>query len=165
MLQFKDIDPAQRQESAEQFFLQGYNCCQAVLLAFEDILETDRATLLRMASGFGGGIARLREVCGTVSAMAMLAGFISPAQDPSNMEQRKDNYALVQKFAARFKEEKGSIVCREILGLRKPAPGEVPESPMPSPRTPEYYRTRPCAATVGLAARIVADFLKNEYIR
>ena len=165
MLQFKDIDPAQRQESAERFFLQGYNCCQAVLLAFEDILEADRATLLRMASGFGGGIARLREVCGTVSAMAMLAGFISPAQDPSNMEQRKDNYALVQKFAARFKEEKGSIVCREILGLRKPAPGEAPESPMPSPRTPEYYRTRPCAATVGLAARIVADYLKNEYIR
>lgn len=159
------INPEERQERAEKLFLEGYNCCQAVLLAFEDLLETDRSTLLRVASGFGGGIARLREVCGTVSAMAMLAGFISPAEDPSNMERRKDNYALVQKFAARFKEEKGSIVCREILGLRKPAPGEAPESPMPSPRTPEYYRTRPCAATVGLAARIVADYLKDEYIR
>ena len=160
-----DINPEDRQEKAEKLFMEGYNCCQAVLLAFEDILEVDRGTLLRVASGFGGGMARLREVCGTVSAMAMIAGFLSPAVDPSNMEQRRENYALVQKFAARFKEEKGSIVCREILGLRKPAPGEAPESPMPSARTPEYYRTRPCAATVGFAARIVADYLKNEYIR
>ena len=160
-----DISPTERQQRAEQFFLEGYNCCQAVLLAFEDLLEVDRGTLLRAASGFGGGMARMREVCGTVSAMAMIAGFLSPAEDPSDIGRRKENYALVQKFAARFKEEKGSVVCREILGLRKPAPGEGFESPMPSQRTPEYYKTRPCAATVGLAARIVADYIKNEYIR
>ena len=160
-----DINPTERQQKAEQFFLDGYNCCQAVLLAFEDILEVDRSTLLRFASGFGGGMARMREVCGTVTAMAMIAGFLSPAEDPSDLNQRKENYALVQKFAARFKEEKGSMVCREILGLRKPAAGEGFESPMPSERTPEYYKTRPCTATVGLAARIVADYLKNEYIR
>ena len=165
MKEFTDINPEERQKRAEMLFMEGYNCCQAVLLAFEDLLEADRVTLLRTASGFGGGIARLREVCGTVSAMAMIAGFISPAEDPSDMNQRKENYALVQKFAARFKEEKGSVVCREILGMRKPAPGEGFESPMPSRRTPEYYRTRPCAATVGLAAKIVADYLKNEYIR
>ena len=157
-----DINPSERQQRAEQFFLDGYNCCQAVLLAFEDILDADRSTLLRMASGFGGGIARLREVCGAFSAMAMIAGFLSPAEDPSDMNQRRDNYALVQKFAARFKEEKGSVVCREILGMRKPAPGEGFENPMPSQRTPEYYKTRPCAATVGFAAKIVAEYLKNE---
>ena len=157
-----DIDPAERQQRAEQFFMEGYNCCQAVLLAFEDVLEADRSTLLRVASGFGGGLARMREVCGTVSAMAMIAGFLSPAENPADMNQRRDNYALVQKFAARFKEEKGSIVCREILGLRKPEPGAPMENPMPSQRTPEYYKTRPCAATVGLAARIVADYIKNE---
>ena len=157
-----DINPSERQQRAEQFFLDGYNCCQAVLLAFEDILDADRSTLLRMASGFGGGIARLREVCGAFSAMAMIAGFLSPAEDPSDMNQRRDNYALVQKFAARFKEEKGSVVCREILGMRKLAPGEGFENPMPSQRTPEYYKTRPCAATVGLAAKIVAEYLKNE---
>ena len=160
-----EIDPSERQQKAEQLFMQGYNCCQAVLLAFEDVLEADRSTLLRMASGFGGGMARMREVCGTVTAMAMIAGFLSPAEDPSNMQHRRDNYALVQLFASRFKEQKGSIICREILGLRKPEPGAPMESPMPSRRTPEYYKTRPCAATVGLAARIVADYIKNEYIR
>ena len=98
-----DINPAERQERAEQFFMEGYNCCQAVLLAFEDVLEVDRSALLRVASGFGGGIARMREVCGTVSAMAMIAGFLSPAEDPSNLQQRRDNYALVQRFAQAFK--------------------------------------------------------------
>ena len=160
-----DINPAERQERAEQFFMEGYNCCQAVLLAFQDILPVDRSALLRVASGFGGGIARMREVCGTVSAMAMIAGFLSPAEDPSNLQQRRDNYALVQRFAQAFKEQKGSIVCREILGLRKPEPGAPMENPMPSARTPEYYKTRPCAATVGIAARIVADYIKDEYIR
>lgn len=160
-----DINPEQRQKAAEQFFMEGYNCCQAVLLAYEDVLEVDRSALLRVASGFGGGIARMREVCGTVSAMAMIAGFLSPAEDPSNLQQRRDNYALVQRFAQAFKEQKGSIVCREILGLRKPEPGAPMESPMPSARTPEYYKTRPCAATVGIAARIVADYIKDEYIR
>ena len=156
-----DINPAERQERAETYFMEGYNCCQAVLLAFEDVLPVDRSALLRFASGFGGGMARMREVCGTVSAMAMIAGFLSPAEDPSDMQQRRDNYALVQRFASAFKEQKGSIVCREILGLRKPEPGAPMENPMPSQRTPEYYKTRPCAATVGLAARIVADYLMN----
>lgn len=160
-----DINPAERQERAENFFMEGYNCCQAVLLAFQDILPVDRSALLRVASGFGGGIARMREVCGAVSAMAMIAGFLSPAEDPSNLQQRRDNYALVQRFAQAFREQKGSIVCREILGLRKPEPGAPMESPMPSARTPEYYKTRPCAATVGIAARIVADYIKDEYIR
>ena len=160
-----DINPAERQQKAELLFMEGYNCCQAVLLAFEDVLGADRGALLRAASGFGGGMARMREVCGTVTAMAMIAGFLSPAENPSDMQQRRDNYALVQLFASRFKEEKGSIICREILGLRKPEPGAPMESPMPSARTPEYYKTRPCAATVGLAAKIVADYIKNEYIR
>ena len=159
------IDPTERQTRAEQYFLQGYNCCQAVLLAFEDILPAGRGTLLQLASGFGGGMARMREVCGTVSAMAMIAGFLCPAEDPSDMARRRDNYALVQELASRFRQEKGSIICREILGLRKPAAGEGFESPMPSQRTPEYYKTRPCAATVGLAARIVADYIKNGNIR
>ena len=158
------IDPEERQERAEKLFMEGYNCCQAVLLAFEDVLETDRDTLLRISSGFGGGMARMREVCGAVSAMAMIAGFLSPATDPSDMQKRRDNYALVQNFASQFKERQGSIVCREILGLRKPSAGEPFENPMPSQRTPEYYKTRPCAATVGLAARIVADYIKSRDI-
>ena len=152
-----DINPEQRQKAAEQFFMEGYNCCQAVLLAYEDVLEVDRSALLRVASGFGGGIARMREVCGTVSAMAMIAGFLSPAEDPSNLQQRRDNYALVQRFAQAFKEQKGSIVCREILGLRKPEPGAPMESPMPSARTPEYYKTRPCAAKIVIFVRFMTQ--------
>ncbi|MCQ2149653.1 MAG: C-GCAxxG-C-C family protein [Bacteroidales bacterium] len=150
----EDFSVEERQARAESFFLEGYNCNQAVLLAFADLLGgVDDRTLKLIGSGMGGGVGRLREVCGAVSAMAMVAGFLSPADRPAALEARSANYALVQKMAARFREEKGSIVCREILGLRA---GHT-DAPHPSERTPEYYRTRPCTANVGLAARIVAE--------
>lgn len=151
-----DFNVSERQSRAESLFLQGYNCSQAVLLAFSDILQgVDEDTLKVLASGLGGGVARLREVCGAVSAMAVISGFASPACVPADMESRTANYALVQDMARQFKEEKGSIVCREILGIRK----TEKEGPRPSERTPDYYRTRPCVANVGLAARIVAKTL------
>ncbi|MBQ9474979.1 MAG: C_GCAxxG_C_C family protein [Bacteroidales bacterium] len=146
----------QRQQLAEEYFLQGFNCCQAVMMAFRDITGLDETTTLKVASAFGGGIARMREVCGTVSAMAMICGFLVPATDPESNSVKKDNYALMQKFAERFREGKGSIICRELLGLRQGA-----DKPVPSERTPEYYRTRPCAALVGYSARILAEYLDN----
>jgi len=149
-------NPDKMQEIAEGYFLQGYNCCQAVLLAYQDYLNVDKDTLLKISSGLGGGLARLREVCGAVSAMGIVAGFISPATDPTKMNERTTNYALVQNLAGKFKDVKGSIICREILGLRK----DMVETPAPSVRTPEYYKTRPCAANVGLAARIIAEYLQ-----
>lgn len=156
-----DFNVSERQRRAETLFMQGYNCAQAVLLAFADVLQgVDEDTLATLASGLGGGMARLREVCGAVSAMAVVAGFVSPACVPADMEARSANYALVQRLAGRFKEEKGSIVCREILGLRA---GQR-EGPRPSERTPEYYKSRPCTANVGLAARIVAEALKESCI-
>lgn len=156
------FDPQERQETAEKYFLEGYNCCQAVLLAFQDVTGLDKETTLKFASGFGGGMGKMREVCGTVSAMTAIAGFISPSVNPGDHDAKTANYALVQDLASRFKEEKGSIICRELLGKRKE---EKLESPEPSHRTPEYYKTRPCAATVGAAARIVAGYLKdNDYI-
>lgn len=151
----KDFSVEERSARGRDLFLQGYNCCQSVLLAFADLLPVDESVLKTMGSGFGGGVARLREVCGCMSAMAMIAGYISPAVDPGNMEARTANYALVQSFAASYKEKMGSIICREILGLRQTAK----ESPRPSERTPEYYKSRPCALSCANAAAIVAEYL------
>ncbi len=154
------LSPTSRQQSATNYFLQGFNCCQSVLLAFSDILKVDPETLKTIASGFGGGMGRLREVCGAFSGMVMMAGFISPAADPSIKEDRTKNYALVQHFAEKFKElNGGSIVCRELLGLAKNA---AKESPVPSDRTAEYYKKRPCPIIIGNAAKIIAEYLANK---
>jgi len=155
------FSPEARAEQAKNNFLNGYNCCQSVVLAYCDVIGMDTQTAMSIASGFGGGMARMREVCGSVSAMCMIAGFISPAANPGNMNERTANYALVQSLAAEFRKENGSIVCKELLGL-VPKGGAaagcaVPplESPVPSERTPEYYRKRPCADIVRTAALIV----------
>ena len=149
----------ERKELAESLFREGYNCCQAVVLAFEDVAAVkglSKAQLESLASGFGGGMGRLREVCGCVSAMTMLSGIISPAA-PSDHASRTANYALVQKLADEFRAQNGSIVCRELLGIRAAAK----ESPEPSARTEHYYKARPCAALVGCAAGIIAAYLEN----
>lgn len=152
------MDPLARSQRAADLFLSGYNCCQSVVLAFADIIPLDEKALKALTSGFGGGFGRMREVCGCVSGMTVLAGFISPADDPSQMEARTANYALVQKFAAAYRESQGSIICREILGLRA-GNKNAPEGPKPSERTPQYYHSRPCAASCARAAFIVASYL------
>lgn len=142
-------------------FRQGYNCCQSVTMAFADILS-DKATselLAVIGSGFGGGMARMREVCGAFSGTVVMAGFISPAADPSVKEERRDNYALVQQFADEFKKRNGgSIVCRELLGMTS----VKREDPAPSERTEEYYRKRPCIQIIGNAAMLVAEYLMAQ---
>lgn len=158
---FDTIDPQARAERAADLFLQGYNCCQSVVLAFADLLPLGELELKSLASGFGGGFGRMREVCGCVSGMTLLAGFISPADDPTDIPARTANYALVQKFAAAFRTSQGSIICREILGLRSEAK-KSPESPQPSERTPHYYASRPCAGSCALAAQIVAAHLAEQ---
>lgn len=149
----ENFDIEERARKAKQNFLDGYNCCQSVMLAFSDVFEADELTLSTIASGFGGGLARMREVCGTVSAIGMAAGFISPAVHPKNIEERTANYALVQELAGEFRKENGSIICAELLGLR---PKKEIESPAPSERTEEYYRKRPCPELVACSARIIA---------
>ena len=154
------FDPEERGERARAFFQEGYNCCQAVLLAFADILESNglahEELLKTVGAGFGGGFGRMREVCGAFSGCTMLAGFIRPATTPA-MEERKANYALVQELAEGFKERNGgSIICGELLGISPRADG-----PAPSERTPEYYRKRPCPEIVRNAATIVAEKMKE----
>ena len=156
----EDFSPEERGKRAGELFRQGYNCCQAVVLAFADLLSDSYGltpeTLAAACSGFGGGMARMREVCGSFSGCVMMAGFISPAADTSDHSARGVNYALVQQFAEEFRSRNGgSIVCRELLGI---APG-TKEGPVPSERTPDFYKKRPCAAIIANAAQIVAEYL------
>lgn len=170
----ENFDIGERVRAAkENFRIKGYNCCQSVLLAYTDVLGIDPDIAATLTSGFGGGMGRLREVCGSVSAMFMIAGFIHPAADPSIKSDRTANYALVQEAASKFREINGSIVCKELLGLVPrstvgkngigiPAPqaAELPaESPEPSDRTPEYYKKRPCEELIGISARIIGEML------
>ena len=157
-----DFDIEERTAKARRLFKEeGYNCCQAVVLAYNDHFGLDDALAASLSSGFGGGMGRMREVCGSVSGMVMLAGLIAPAADPSDKEWRTRNYALVQEVAGEFRKINGSIVCRELLGLvpigsSASAPKESPE---PSDRTPEYYKKRPCEELVGISARIIGEKL------
>lgn len=144
-------------KTAETLFLQGYSCSQAVLGAFAEEAGLDRDTAFRLASSFGAGMGRLREVCGAVSAMFMVAGLRDGFSDPKDAAAKAEHYRRVQELAARFREENGSIVCRELLGPAKGADGPVPEA-----RTPGYYKKRPCAELVKCAARITVEYLEEN---
>ena len=157
------IDLEERVEKAGRLYKEGgYNCCQAVVLAYCDVFGLDEKTAASIASGFGGGMGRMREVCGAVSGMTFLSGLMSPADDPSVKTSRTANYALVQEMAEEFRKINGSIVCRELLGLVPMGSGAVAakESPEPSDRTAEYYKKRPCEEMVRIAARIVGERIK-----
>lgn len=144
-----------RHEYAMELFHQGYNCCQAVLGAFADRYGLDQKQAMIMSQSFGAGMGRMREVCGTVSGMCFVIGMETGSEDPKNREAKTNNYEMVQKLAGRFKEENGSIICRELLGIDK----STKETATPSERTAAYYQKRPCAELVGMAAR----FLEEEF--
>ena len=162
---FSMINIEERVAKAKRLFKEeGYNCCQAVVLAYNDVFGIDDDTAAALSSGFGGGMGRMREVCGSVSGMVMLAGLMAPAADPSIKVDRTRNYALVQEMADEFKATNGSIVCKELLGLVPMGSGTAAvakESPEPSDRTPEYYKKRPCEELVGIAARIVGKRISD----
>ena len=142
---------------AAQLFLDGYNCAQAITVAFSDVTGLDKDFSARMASSFGGGIGRLREVCGAVSGMVMVAGILYGYDGNSEESAKKEHYTLVQALANQFKEEVGSIICRDIL--KNP-----PSDPNPTPRTEEFYKQRPCARMVMVAAKILDDYIQEHPI-
>lgn len=146
------VNPQERAEQAREYFTSGYNCAQSVFLAYRDITGIDEVLAATISAPFGGGMGRLREVCGAVSGMTMVAGFIAPNSQPNDNENKKNCYATVQALAEEFRAENGSIVCRELLGL-----AQQKDDPTPSPRTGEYYKRRPCAEYVAIAARIVGE--------
>lgn len=137
---------------AAELFLEGYNCAQAVAVAFCDVTGMDKDTAAKLASSFGGGMGRMREVCGAVSGMLMVAGSLYGYDSP-NPEAQMKHYALVQGLAGKFREQAGSIICREIL--KNP-----PSDPNPTPRTEEYYKQRPCTRLVILAAQILDEYIQ-----
>ncbi|MBE6211390.1 MAG: C_GCAxxG_C_C family protein [Rikenellaceae bacterium] len=148
------IDIDERVIKARNFFTSGYNCAQAVALAYDDIIGAEGQTIARLTASFGGGMSRLREVCGAVSGMAFVAGSLIPADNPLDIAAKRQNYALMQSFAEAFRKENGSIVCRELLGL-----SQQKDEPTPSERTTEYYRKRPCVEYVATAARIIGEHI------
>lgn len=141
-------------ELAKSYFLEGYNCAQSVVLAFHEELGLDKETAARLASAFGGGMGRLREVCGTVSGMSLVLGLLHGYSDPKDLEGKKALYSQMQQLAHTFRDHNGSIVCRDLLGL-----GHHSDEPAPLARTPEYYKKRPCADLAADAAGILEQFL------
>ena len=137
---------------AAQLFLGGYNCAQSVAVAFCDVTGLEEDFAAKLASSFGGGMGRMREVCGAVSGMLMVAGLLYGYETPGDDVSKKEHYVRVQELAGKFREQVGSIVCREIL--KNP-----PSDPNPSPRTAEYYAKRPCARMVMLAGQILDAYI------
>ena len=144
-------------EEARRLFLEGYNCSQAVFCAFCDLTGLDMDTAACIASSFGGGMGRLREVCGTVSGALLALGMLCGYSDPGDRAAKAAHYRLVQEYAGRFREKNGTIICRQLLRDVPVAPGDIPEE-----RTPEYYARRPCLRLAGEAARILDELLAEK---
>ena len=141
---------------AAELFLNGSNCAQAIVVAFCDVTGMDPSLAARVSSSFGGGMGRMREVCGAVSGMLTVAGLLYGYEDPGEGDcNKKAHYQRVQNLAGQFREEIGSIVCRDIL--KNP-----PSDPNPTPRTAEFYKTRPCARMVMTAARILDRYIEEH---
>lgn len=148
-------------EKAKSLFESGYNCCQAVLCAYADELGLDETTALKIASSFGGGMGRMREVCGAVSGMFMVCGLRDGYTNIDGVnahEEKMSHYERIQELARKFINENGSIICRELLGLAPKKSSLDMDSPVPEKRSDEYYKKRPCAELVAMAA----SFLEKE---
>ena len=153
----KQID--ERVALAVEKFMEGYGCCQSVVAAFADIYGLDETMALRVSAGFGGGVGRLRMMCGAVSGLVMLAGLDSGQTVGSDRQGKSACYKLVQELLEQSKADNGSLICAELLGLKGPVPsGQY----VASERTAEYYKKRPCASKVESAARIFANYLKSK---
>ena len=141
---------------AQEYFQKGYNCAQSVVMAFHDLTGLSEEESAKLASSFGGGLGRMREVCGAVSGMALVAGILYGYDDPKVPGAVQKHYALVQEMAGAFRERNGSIVCRELLGDKSAVRSE------PEARTAEYYKKRPCVMLVKDAAEILEAVIKER---
>ena len=143
---------------AGELFMQGYNCSQSVIAAWADEIGLDRQTALLVSSGFGGGMGRLREVCGAVSGAFMVLSYKFGSTDVSDGKAKAALYATIQAFASRFKQENrfDSIVCRDMLGLSGAS------APTPAERTAEYYKKRPCRELIELSSGLLGEFIGAE---
>ena len=152
-----EIDKQKRMKRAEELFMQGFNCSQSVAAAFADVYGYTEEQMLRVSAGFGAGIGRLRLSCGAFNAMALRVGLENGSVTPGDREGKSANYKTVQQLAARFQEEHGSLICAELLKLKR----DAPLSYEASERTAEYYQERPCVKQIISAARIYAEYLET----
>ncbi len=141
----------QRIENARDLFLRGYNCAQAVAAAFTDLTQLDESTVLKMASSFGGGVGHMKEICGVVSGMALIAGLLYGDIDPGVKTTKDAHYERVQTFALKFKDEFGSLICRDLLDRADK-----------NPNTEEPYASRPCLVYVENATEILDSWIKQQ---
>lgn len=145
------------EKRAGELFTQGYNCAQSTFAAFADVLGMDEKAALRLSSAFGGGIGRLREVCGAASGLMMVLGAVEGYDVPDDDEGKKAYYARIQALMGEFKDEFGSYICRELLDV------EGPQDPTPEKRDAKYYGERPCRRCVEFAAKLADErILKCE---
>lgn len=178
-----ETETERRVQIATDYFRAGYNCSQSVAMTFADLYDIPVPLMARLSASYGGGIGRMRETCGSALGMFMLAGLevvnVEDKPQPAsaltgwgeglypNQELKKKNYEVVQRLAADFRAQTGSIICKELLGLnKKRADGTIPEIQIcatPEPRTEEYYRKRPCIRMVETATRIYINYLKEKY--
>ena len=147
-----------RVEKAKAYFLEGYACSQAVALAFADVCGLNETTISKIMLPFGGGLGRLRLTCGAISGMAAVVGMVF-ADGENTPENKKNIYAIVQELSAKFKAECGSLICGELLANMK-VPVEI--GGVAEVRTQEYYKKRSCADIVGLAAKILENYLQEQ---
>lgn len=140
---------------AGDLFLEGYNCAQAVAVAFCDVTGMEKEMTAKLVSPFGGGMGRMREVCGAVSGMFFVLGHLYGYDNSDADSEKKELYQQVQQLAEKFRDQNGSIICRELLD-------NPPSDPNPSPRTAEYYAKRPCARLVMTAARLMDEFIAEH---
>lgn len=143
---------------AKKYFEQGYNCSQSVALAFADEVGMDGKLIARLTGGFGGGIGRMREVCGTVSGTVFVLSALYGYSDPTDADAKAQLYADVQKVAGEFKNKNGSVVCRDLLGLTQ----DGFDNPQPEKRTDSYYKKRPCGDLVKMSADLLEKFIADN---
>lgn len=146
-----------RIQDAVNMFESGFNCAQSVFATYADVFGMDRQTALKLAGPMGGGVGRMREVCGTVSAMALLSGLKMGNTAPADEEAKTRSYEMVRRMSDAFREKRGSIICRELLEM--PAGMQREDSARPTERTAQYYASRPCSHLVAEAAHIIEEML------
>ena len=145
-----------RIDDAVNMFESGYACAQSVFTTYADLFGIDRETALKLSGPLSAGVGRMREVCGTVSAMAMLSGLKKGFTDPEDLAGKEESYALVRRMSDAFREQHGTILCRELIGR------SGPEDPRPEPRTQAYYDHRACAKYVATAARLLEEYMAEH---
>lgn len=144
-------------KKAVELFNKGYNCSQAIVLAFKDILNIDEESLKSLSSSFGGGVSRLREICGCVSGMSIVLGLLYGNYDVNNNELKSKHYALIQKLSLKFKDEMKSYICADLLNLNR-----KPSSPIAEVRSKIYYETRPCGKYIAYMAKLIQKEIENH---